>query len=36
MVQTHPKNKPQFKKDPIELDVTKKKCYVYGKLGHLK
>ena len=32
-----PKNKPQFKKDPMELDVTKEKnCYVCGKLGHLK
>ena len=37
-----PKNKPQFKRDPMELDVTEKKrfkkktCYVCGKLGHLK
>ena len=36
-----PKNIPQFKKDPMELDVTKEKrfkkiCYVCGKLGYLK
>ena len=35
-----PKNKPQFKRDPMELNVTKKRfkktCYVCGKLGHLK
>ena len=32
-----PKNKPQFKRDPMELDVTKRKtCYACGKLGHLK
>ena len=37
-----PKNKPQFKKDLMEFDVTKKKgfkkktCYVCRKLGHLK
>ena len=37
-----PKNKYQFKKDPMELDATeekrfrKKNCYVCGKLGHLK
>ena len=37
-----PKNKPQFKRDPMEFDVTEKKkvlkktCYVCGKLGHLK
>ena len=27
MVQTHPKKKPQFKKDPMELDVTEKKRF---------
>ena len=37
-----PKNKPQFKKNLMEFDVTEKKkkkkktCYVCGKLGHLK
>ena len=36
-----PKNKPQFKKDLMEFDVTEKKgfkknCYVCGKLGYLK
>ena len=37
-----PRNKPQFKKDPMELDVTEEKrfrkkiCYVCGKLGHFK
>ena len=38
-----PKNKPQFKKDLMELDATEKKktpkkktYYVCGKLGHLK
>ena len=37
-----PKNKPQFKRDPMEFDVTeekgfkKKTCYVCGKLGYLK
>ena len=31
-----PKNKPQFKRDLMELDVTEKKCYVCGKLGYLK
>ena len=37
-----PKNKPQFKTDFMEFDVTeekrfkKKPCYVCGKQGHLK
>ena len=37
-----PKNNPQFKKDPMELNVTEEKkeknktCYICGKLGHLK
>ena len=35
------KNKPQFRKDLMEFDVTKKKikknfCYICGKLGYLK
>ena len=36
-----PKNTPQFKRDPMELNVTKKRglkktCYVCWKLGYLK